>query len=73
MEFPIETTDPILVDLLNNECANPAWGRNEEDGFSTYRVETHCVAHTYTAKAIERDPEGLPTKYLVMCVEYERC
>lgn len=73
MEFPIETTDPILVDLLNNACTNQAWGKNEEDGFSTYRVDLHCVAITYVAKVLERDDGVLPTKYLVICVEYEDC
>lgn len=81
MEFPIVTTDALFVDLLNNACTNPAYikvgdntfGKKAEEGFASYRVETCCVAHTYIAKAIERDPDGLPTKYVVNSVEYENC
>lgn len=77
MEFPIETTDALFVNQLIHSCKNPAYikiGDNTfDEGFYTYRVEMHCAAFTYTAKALERDPDGLPTKYLVLSAEYEPC
>ena len=80
MEFPIETTDALFVDQLYHACTNPAYIkvgdltiREGEAGFATYRVELHCVVITYTAKVLERGPDGIPTKYLVISAEYEDC
>ena len=80
MDFPIKTTDALFVDLLNNACKNPVFVEagtesfaDQVEGFSNYRVENHCVAITYTAIPLERDPDGLPTKYLVVSAVYEPC
>lgn len=65
------TFDPFIVGVLNNCCTNPAQGYPA--GWDTYRVETHCVALTFTAKAIDRDSDGLPTGYVIDRVETESC
>lgn len=80
MEFPVVTTDPILVDQLNRarrrpmfvEAGTEAFGKQGEE-FSNYRVETYGVEVIYTAMPLERGPNGLPTKYLVTCAIYEPC
>ena len=70
MTEPIhDTSDPYIVDLLNNACNNPAHVR----GYNTYRVETHCTAVTYTAKVINRDLNNMPTRYRIIHRDYEAC
>ena len=70
MTEPIhDTSDPYIVDLLNNACKNPA----TVEGYSTYRVETHCTAVTYTAKVINRDLNNMPTRYRIIHRDYEAC
>ena len=64
-----ETSDPLFVDLLNIACKDPATA----DGYSTYLVETHCTAVAYTAKVIDRDHNGWPTRYRVIYRDYEAC
>ena len=64
-----ETTDPLFVDLLNNACKDPS----PVEGYSTYRVEAHCTAVTYTAMPTVRDLNGLPTRYRVIDAEYAPC
>ena len=64
-----ETSNLLVVDLLNNTCTNPA----TTDGYGTYRVETHCTAITYTAMPTVRDLNGMPTRYRVIDVEYAPC
>ena len=64
-----ETSDPYIVDLLNNACNNPS----PVKGFNVYRVETHCTAVTYTAKVINRDLNNMPTRYAVIGVEHTPC
>ena len=80
MTEPIhDTSDPYIVDLLNNACHNPAhamigdktFGKESEKGYSTYRVETHCTAVTYTAKVLHRDYNGMPTRYRIIHRDYE--
>ena len=80
MTEPIhDTSDPYIVDLLNIACKNPAYatvgdktfGRESDSGYSTYRVETQCTSVTYTAKAIDRDHNGMPTRYRVIHRDYE--
>ena len=76
-----DTSDPFIVDLLNNACKNPAYatvggktfGKESEKGYSTYRVETHCTAVIYTAKVIDRDHNGMPTRYRIIHRDYEAC
>ena len=75
------TGDPLFVDLLNVSCSDPAYvkvgfggrviGDESEEGFSTYRVVTHCMVVTYTAKVVDRDRNGSPTRYAVINREYE--
>lgn len=61
------TTDLYMVDLLNGACPNGG-------GENTCRVETHCVAYTYTAKVADRDPvTNLPTAWFIVSVEKEDC
>lgn len=62
------TTDPYMVDLLNGACSNSG-----ETEYGSYRVETHCVAYTYTAKVAARDGDGLPTAWFITSVEKEDC
>ena len=64
-----DTSDPYIVDLLNNACNNPA----PVKGFNVYRVETHCTAVTYTAKVINRDLNNMPTRYRIIHRDYEAC
>ena len=61
-----ETSDLLVVDLLNTACVTPATA----DGFGLYRVETATVAITYTARPIERDGNGMPTRYAVLDAEH---
>ena len=76
-----DTSDPYIVNLLNIACKNPAYvtvggktfGKEVESGYSTYRVETHCTAVTYTAKALDRDHDGMPTRYRIIHRDYESC
>ena len=68
-----ETSDPLFVGLLSVACSNPAYGKDSHKGYSLYRVETHCVAVIYTAKVIDRDDDGLPTRYAVINRDYEDC
>ena len=76
-----DITDPLFVELLNIACSNPAYvemgdktfGKESEKGYSTYRVETHCTAVTYTAKVINRDHHNTPTRYRVIHRDYEAC
>ena len=68
MTEPIhDTSDPYIVDLLNNACNNPS----NLTGYSTYRVETHCTAVTYSAKPLDRDHNGMPTRYRIIHRDYE--
>ena len=70
MPEPIhDTSDHLIVDLLNNACMDPA----TVEGYSTYRVETHCTAVTYTAKVINRDLNNMPTRYRIIHHHYETC
>ena len=64
-----ETSDLLVVDLLNNACTNPA----PVEGFDLYRVETHCTAITYTAKVLHCDLNNMPTRYVVINRDYEPC
>ena len=64
-----DTSDPLFVDLLNIACKDPA----TVEGYSTYRVVTHCTVVTYTAKVIDRDHNGCPTRYRVIHRDYEAC
>lgn len=64
-----ETSDPLFVDLLNNACKNPDIVR----GQFIYRVETHCLAIIYTAKVLNRDINGMPTRHAVIHRDYEAC
>ena len=76
-----ETSDTLFVDLLNDTCSNPAdvkignntFGNESDQGYSTYRVETHCTAVTYTAKVLHRDHNGMPTRYRIIHRDYESC
>lgn len=76
-----DTSDHYIVDLLNNACSDPAYvkiggktfGKGVEKGYSTYRVETHCTAATYTAKVIDRDHNGKATRYRIIHRDYESC
>ena len=72
-----ETSDPLFVGLLNITCNNhdctTVGGGVCGNKYSTYRVETHCTAVTYTAKVIERDHNGWPTRYRVIHRDYEAC
>lgn len=61
-----ETSDLLVVDLLNNTGATPS----SVEGFNTYRVETNTTAITYTASPIERDGNGMPTRYAVLDADY---
>ena len=61
-----ETSDLLVVDLLNNACVNPA----TVDGYGTYRVETPTTTITYTARPVERDGSGMPTRYAVIDAEH---
>ena len=80
MEFPIVTSDVLFVDLLNRARKIPilfdtgaeAFGRNGEE-FSDYVVDTYGVAVIYTAMPLERGNGVLPTKYVVISVDYEGC
>lgn len=68
MPEPIhDTSDPFIVGLLNTACKNPA----TVEGYYTYRIETHCNAVTYTAKVINRDHNGKPTRYRIIHRHYE--
>ena len=79
MKFPIVTSDALFVNLLNNACKTPmfieagteAFDKQGEE-FSNYHVETNGVS-IITAMPLERDNDGLPTKYVVNSVEYEAC
>ena len=78
MEFPIETTDALFVNLLNRTRRIPVLMKDGTEAFSKpgekfsdYRVETYGLAVIYTAIPLERGPDGLPTKYVVLSVEYE--
>ena len=76
-----DTSDPFIVNLLSIACSEPAYvemggntfGKESEKGYSLYRVETHCTAVTYTAKVIDRDPNGWPTRYRIIHRDYESC
>ena len=57
-----ETSNLLVVDLLNNACTTPATA----DGYGTYRVETATTTITYTARPVERDGSGMPTRYAVL-------
>ena len=64
-----------LDDILMNACHNPADG---EDGYSTYRIETHCTAFIITAKLIgyTADPiraGGRKPEYLIRSYKTEDC
>ena len=82
MKFPIVTSDPLFVDLLNNarkipifvEAGAEAFGRNGEE-FSDYIVDSYPygVSIIYTAMPLERNNGVLPTKYVVISAEYEPC
>ena len=61
-DIAYETSDLLVVDLLSIACSDPS----PVEGYSTYRVETHCTAVTYTAKVIDRDHNGAPTRYAVL-------
>ena len=61
-----QTSDLLVVDLLNNACVTPATA----DGYGLYRVETATVAITYTARPIARDGSGMPTRYAVIDAEH---
>ena len=65
-----DTSDHFIVDLLNNACTDPT---PVENGYWTHRIETHCVAVTYTAKVISRDDNGTPTRYRIIHRDYESC
>ena len=70
MTEPIHAiSDPYIVNLLNISCKGPA----TVEGYSTYRVETHCTAVTYTAKPLDRDHDGMPTRYSIIHRDYEAC
>lgn len=70
MTEPIHyTSDPFIVDLLNIACKDPA----NVAGYSIYRVETHCTAVTYTARPLEFDFNGTPTRYRIIHRHYETC
>ena len=75
MTEPIhDTSDPYIVDLLNITCADfgdNTYGNDAYKGYAAYRVETHCVAVTYIAKAIDRDHNGMPTRYSIIHRDYE--
>ena len=82
MPEPIhDTSNPFIVDLLNNACSDTAhvkigektFGKETEKGYSTYRIETHCTAVIYTAKVIDRDHNGKPTRYRIIHRYYEPC
>ena len=80
MPEPIhDTRDPYIVGLLNLACSDPAYvkvgfgGRVIGEGYSTYRVVTHCTVVTYTAKVIDRDHNGWPTRYRIIHRDYEPC
>ena len=76
-----DISDPLFVELLNIACSDPAYvelggnpfSKEVEEVYSTYRVETHCTAVTYTAKVIERDHNGWPTRYRIIHRDYEAC
>ena len=65
-DIDYQTSDLLVVDLLNNACTDPA----PVEGFNLYRVETHCVVITYTARPVERDGSGMPTRYAVIDAEH---
>ena len=62
-----DITDPLFVDLLNVSCNGP----HPIEGYAIYRVETHFLAVIYTARPIERDHNGTPTRYAVINRDYE--
>lgn len=65
-----ETSNLLVVDLLNSMGA----ARSAVEGFNTYRVETNNSVITYTARPVERDGSGMPTRFAVIDVEYApRC
>ena len=69
-----ETSDTLFVDLLNIACADfgdNTYGNDAYKGYAAYRVETHCVAVTYIAKAIDRDHNNMPTRYRIIHRDYE--
>ena len=76
-----DITDPLFVELLNIACSDPSYvelggnpfSKEVEEVYSTYRVETHLLAVTYTARPIERDGGGWPTRYVVIKRDYEAC
>ena len=57
-----ETSDLLVVDLLNNAYVKPA----TVDGYATYRVDTPTTTITYTARPVERDGNGMATRYAVL-------
>ena len=61
-----QTSDLLVVDLLNNACNNPA----PVEGFNLYRVEMHCTAITYTARPVECDGNWMITRYAVLDAEH---
>ena len=65
-DIDYQTSDLLVVDLLNNACTDPS----TVEGFNLYRVETHCVVITYTARPVERDGSGMPTRYAVIDAEH---
>ena len=65
-DIDYQTSDLLVVDLLNIACKDPS----TVEGFSTYRVETHCMAVTYTARPVERSGSGMPTRYAVIDAEH---
>ena len=65
-DIDYQTSDLLVVDLLNNACTDPA----PVEGFNLYRVETHCTVITYTARPVERDGSGMPTRYAVIDAEH---
>ena len=61
-----ETSDLLVIDLLNNACVTPATA----DGYGTYRVETATTVITYTARPVVRDGSGMPIRYAVLDAEH---
>lgn len=65
-DIDYHTSDLLAVDLLNNACTDPS----PVEGFNLYRVETHCTVITYTARPVQRDGSGMPTRYAVIGAEH---
>ena len=61
-----ETSDLLVVDLLNNAFITHA----ATYGYGTFRVETATTIITYTARPVERDGNGMPTRYAVLDAEH---